>query len=225
MRTSILLVTCFLVASLPAAADTVIQEFSGHGRQATPVFRADGPWLVSWQARQPLTGVRNNQRFELFLHDADSGAYLGQLTQWVGAGNGDVLVERSGRFRLQVTGDMDRWQLTVRQITPDHARRLLRAREAAEMGDTEVAGIPRRDLGTLRAWRAFDPRTVVLESTAGARFRVTLDRECRGLMEAENLSLISGTTRPEFVGILLEDGTRCDFVRVLPDLLPMPAPR
>jgi hypothetical protein len=112
-----------------AAADTVVREFQGIGRTDTAAFTIESPWLVEWWSRPPSAHDHKPAHLEIHLYDAVTNRYAGRVVQHAGVGNGNVLIEQSGRFRFLVQGQATNWQVKVIQVDADYATRLKEARD------------------------------------------------------------------------------------------------
>ena len=124
-RPVIALVLGLLIAT-PAVAglEIVLREFRGIGQTNTEPFSATSPWVIEWWSRPPTAIDSDPAHLEVHLYDALSGEYLGRIVRHPGVGRGDVLIERSGRFRLRVQGQATNWELRVMQIDEEYAERL-----------------------------------------------------------------------------------------------------
>lgn len=111
-----------------AAAEVVIRDFRGIGGTDTEVFSASSPWLVEWWSRPPTALDRDPAHLVVLLYDINTNEFLGRVVQHSGVGRGEMLIERSGRFRFRVQGQATEWQLKVIQIDAELAERLKDAR-------------------------------------------------------------------------------------------------
>jgi hypothetical protein len=125
MRLLTLLV--LLVFAPASATELVIRDFQGIGRAETEIFMARSPWLVEWHSRPPTLHDNKPSHLEVHLYDASTNLYVGRVVQRSGWGRGDVLIERSGRFRLVVQGQATDWRLRVIQVDAAYAERLKEA--------------------------------------------------------------------------------------------------
>jgi hypothetical protein len=216
------LLILWLVAAGPALAESVVYEFSGRGQERTSAFEAQSPWMVTWQTRYHDTAPAMG-RFEVYLHDASTDEFLGVVTLWYGAGTGDVLIERSGRFRFRVLGYSDGWLLRVRRLDAAEAARAKAAAEVARFLPAPRRGVTRQQIGAIRAWRIDEGPTLVIESEDGRSFRAFFPDGCPGLEGADSLQMISGAGRDweHYTGVLLDNGQVCEFGQVMAD--PRPA--
>lgn len=111
-----------------AAAEVVIREFRGIGGTDTAVFSAAAPWLVEWRSRPPTDIDTDPAHLVVLLYEVNTNEFLGRVAQHSGVGRGEMLIERSGRFRFRVQGQATEWQLKVIQIDREFAERLKEAR-------------------------------------------------------------------------------------------------
>jgi hypothetical protein len=125
MRSLSLLV--LLVFAPANATEMVIREFQGIGRAETEIFMARSPWLVEWHSVPPTVHDTKPSYLEVHLYDASTNLHVGRVVQRSGWGRGDVLIERSGRFRLVVQGQATDWRLRVIQVDDAYAERLKEA--------------------------------------------------------------------------------------------------
>jgi hypothetical protein len=118
----------FGAAAAPAgAAELLVREFEGIGRTDTAAFTVEAPWLVEWWSRPPSAHDHKPAHLEIHLYDAVTNLYAGRVAQHAGVGNGNVLIERSGRFRFLVQGQATNWQVRVLQVDAEVAERLKEA--------------------------------------------------------------------------------------------------
>jgi hypothetical protein len=210
----------FLLIGAPMLADghSAVYEFSGRAQQRTGAFEAQSPWMVTWQTKyhdvSPALG-----RFEVYLYSAATDDFLGVVTLWYGAGTGDVLIERSGRFYFKVLGYSDGWFLRVREIDAAEAARARAAAEVARFKPPPRHGVARQQIGPIRSWRIDQGPTLVIESVDGRSFRAIFPDGCPGLDEADSLQMISGSDRDwdHYTGVLLDNGQVCEFGQVVAD--------
>lgn len=121
---AVLALALLLAAPAGAGLEIVLREFRGIGQTTTEPFSATSPWVIEWWSRPPTSIDADPAHLEAHLYDAVSGEYLGRIVRHSGVGRGDVLIERSGRFRLRVQGQATHWELRVMQIDEEYAERL-----------------------------------------------------------------------------------------------------
>ena len=218
MNTRVLSFLVFGLVILPIAegfAETL--RFAGDESEKTPVFEMDGPWLLDWSTRSK-TALPTN--FELRLYTAGGAEFVGTIAQLEGVGRGLKLFSDTGSLQIEVIAQNLVWELLVKPVDEDAAGRLRRAADGTpSLEDAAVNAMRRVSEDSFSSWRAVDNRTLLLfaaDETTG--FRVTFDEDCPGLSGATALSFVtgSGASLDAFDSILLDDGTRCYFDRVMP---------
>lgn len=107
-----------------AAAEITVREFSGIGQTETDSFYVRSPWLLEWWSRPPSAIDQKPAHLEVYLYNASTNEFLGRVMRHNGVGNGDVLIEHDGRFRLRVQGQATKWELRVIKIDEEYAERL-----------------------------------------------------------------------------------------------------
>lgn len=121
-RTGIaLLVAPVLLLGLQAGAETLVEEFRGVNVGETDPFTVEGPWRLDWEAKsdQPLmTAFYSN------LYNADTGEFLGFITQLRGTGSGSKLIMEGGTFRIGVSGNNVEWTLEIVELSEAEAKAL-----------------------------------------------------------------------------------------------------
>jgi len=211
---------CFLaLAILPgvAAGDT-LARFEGAGNERTPVFEPGGPWMLYWYTQSDNTLPKT---FELRLYDADSGEYLGTVTQQRIITNGEKLFEDPGSYRLDVVAENLDWSLVITGVAEDEAARLIRESEGRPtIGDSAERYASQVAEDDFESWRPVDDRTLLLFAADESRgFRVTFDAPCRGLEQATALTFVSSGMSSRgllYDSIMLDNGLQCPFSRVVP---------
>jgi hypothetical protein len=128
----LLTLLALLIVAPASATELVIREFQGMGRAETEMFMARSPWLVEWHSVPPTVHDTKPSHLEVHLYDASNNLYVGRVVQHSGWGRGDVLIERSGRFRLVVLGQATDWRLRVIQVDAAYAERLKEAQRSEE---------------------------------------------------------------------------------------------
>lgn len=214
------LVIPLLVFAVPAGAENLVKTFTGSGPDTTPRFEVEGPWRVDWEAESehPLLAA-----FYTNLYDAETSEYLGFITQLRGTGAGSKLIRESGEFRIGVSGSDVDWTLRIVELSEDEAAALEAA--AGRPRGAELPPPARPEPSTLVAagsfigWNVVDERTLdLVTGEDGLVLEVTLAEPCPGLTETEEVLFVTpenGATNV-YDSILLDDGTRCYFERVVP---------
>ncbi len=200
--------------SAPAGAD-LQERFSGAESGRTPVFETSGPWLLYWSVSSDFPEMAS---FELRVFDAESDEFLGTV-QNEGTGGGRRLFERAGRYELQIISEAVRWEIEISAADATRAAELKRSSEGrATLDDAASREARRVPADAFVSWRPVDDSTLLLFANDEATgFRVHFSAPCPGLSNATALSFIALPGGPErYDSILLEDGTRCYFARVVP---------
>jgi hypothetical protein len=122
------LVALLLGAAPGASAEVVVREFRGIGQTETDVFYVSSPWLLEWWSRPPSAIDEKPAHLEVYLYNASTSEFLGRVMRHNGVGNGDVLIEHEGRFRLRVQGQATNWELRVIKVDEEYAERLRETR-------------------------------------------------------------------------------------------------
>lgn len=118
------LAAVLLVAAPGAAAEITVREFRGIGQTETDTFYVTSPWLLEWWSRPPSSIDEKPAHLEVYLYNASTNEFLGRIMRHNGVGNGDVLIEHDGRFRLRVQGQATNWELRVIKVDEEYAERL-----------------------------------------------------------------------------------------------------
>ncbi len=211
-----LLVVQFCVAS---AADTEPVRFDGKDNGRTAVFETDGPWLLDWSIRSeaPLLAV-----FEMRLHDGASGKFIGSLVELHSPGSGLKLFEEGGRYQIAIVANNVTWELEVSQISEEQAAQIRRLSEGEPtFQDSAKATLRLVRKGTFSEWRPDGNEVLLLFDSNNIGWRATFAQPCPGLESAKVISFVTPAagSMEDYDSILLEDGTRCYFDRVVPTLL------
>lgn len=217
MKKSAALLLALLVVPITTESDT-LARFEGDSNARTPAFEPDGPWMLYWYTQSDNTLPKT---FELRLYDAVSGGYAGTIIQQRIVANGKKLFEEAGRYQVDVVAMNLDWTLVVSEIADDKAAQLIREskgqpsiEDSAGRYATQVAE------SHFESWRPVDEQTLLLFAADDSRgFRVTFDAPCRGLKDATALSFVSsgfGGDGELYGSIMLDDGTYCEFARVVP---------
>jgi hypothetical protein len=194
-------------------------RFTGQGNERTAVFRTGGPWTLDWQTTSDLPLLAN---FEMRLHHGASGEFLGTVIQLEGTGNGLKLFEEGGEFRLVIVASNVDWELEISEVTEEQAAQIKRRTEGiASLQDSSRQKMRYLPADTFSSWRAAGDDTLLLFDTAGMGWRVTLMEACPGLESATGISFVtpSAGRMDMYDSVLLDDGTRCYFDRVIPTIV------
>jgi len=112
---------CGLVAlllSAMAAGEEVVVEFSGTGNRTTAEFQVDAPWILDWIINSDYDKMVS---FDLDLVDARTGVLVGNILRAKALGNGVRMFNTSGTYRFRINASFIRWNLKVKELTPEEA--------------------------------------------------------------------------------------------------------
>ncbi len=192
-------------------------RFSGSESGRTPVFETRGPWLLYWTVRSEFPEMAS---IEMRVYDAASGDFLGTIQNDDGKEGGRRLFESAGSYQVHVIAKALAWDIEITEIDRDRAATLKRASEGrATLQDSASTEARRVRADAFASWRPVDDSTLLLFSRDEATgFRILFDAPCSGLAAATALSFIEASAGgPErYDSIMLDDGTRCYFGRVIP---------
>jgi len=217
MKTSAAFLLAVLAAPLAIEAGT-LARFEGDSNERTPVFEAAKPWMLYWYTQSDTTLPKT---FELRLYEADSGKYLGTIIQQRIIANGEKLFEDPGRYQVDVVaGNLD-WTLVVSEIPAEKAAQLIRESKGQPTLEDSAGRYARQvAASSFESWRPVDNETLLLFAADETRgFRVSFEAPCRGLTDARELMFVSSGTGSDgelYDSIMLDDGTKCVFAKVVP---------
>jgi len=223
-----LLIAFLILAALTLPVNAEDLRFTGDKTADTGTFEMDSPWALDWSARgkddmscsftmwqkDAAAGLPCN--FELRLVDADSGEHLGLIARLVGEGRGYKLFEEPGRYKIDVIAQNISWELMISAVNEQTAAKM---KFGPTLGDKALKAATRVPEGSFESWRPVDDETLLLFAADNAKgFRVTFAEACPGLSEAKALSFVTAikSRADAYDSILLDDGTRCYFDRVVP---------
>jgi hypothetical protein len=108
---------CLLASGAPAQDGDVL-EFKGTNSTVTPAFEVQAPWILDWRI---YTDFPQSMSLEIALLDATTGMHDGQILQTKEMGTGVKLFEEGGSYKLRIDSDLARWQLLIKELTPEEA--------------------------------------------------------------------------------------------------------
>ena len=204
---------------MASAADSDPVRFEGEGNGRTAVFETDGPWMLDWSIRSDLPAYAT---FEMSLHEGASGDYIGSLVELHGTGSGLKLFEEGGDYRIAIVAHNVAWELEISQLSEERAaqiRRLSKGEPTLQDSTRKTLRLVRE--GTFSEWRPDGNDALLLFDSNSMRWRATFAQPCPGLESATVISFVTPAagSLEDYDSILLEDGTRCYFDRVVPTLL------
>lgn len=215
MRTSTILILALAGTVFTADAGT-LARFEGDSNERTPAFEPASPWMLYWYTQSDNTLPKT---FELRLHDADSGKYLGTIIQQRIIANGEKLFEDPGRYQVDVVaGNLD-WTLVVSEISEEKAAQLIRESKGQPTLEDSSGRYARQVAeSSFESWRPVDDSTLLLFAADESHgFRVGFEAPCKGLKDATELIFVSSGADGElYDSIMLDDGTHCAFAKVVP---------
>ncbi|WP_405243252.1 hypothetical protein [Lentisalinibacter salinarum] len=213
------LVVPLLLFAAPSGAEELVKTFTGSGPDTTPRFEVEGPWRVDWEAESehPLLSA-----FYTNLYDAETSEYLGFITQLRGTGAGSKLIRESGTFRIGISGNDVDWTIRIVELREAEAAALSAGagrRPAADLPESPGEAGALVAAGSFIGWDVVDERTLnLVTGEDGLVLETTLTAPCPGLTETADVLFVTPDTGATNVynSILLDDGTRCYFERVVP---------
>ena len=212
------LVALALYAGAASSANMDAIRFTGDESERTAIFEMDGPWLLDWTVRNKTeTALPTN--FEMRLHDADSGKFIGTIVQLEGTGRGLRLFESAGNFQIEIVAQNLLWDLQIETVDPQDAERIKRLSEDGPSLDDRAKRKARQvSEGSFSSWRPVDDKTLLLFAEDDyTGYRVSFSPACPGLTEAKALSFVTAFDggMDNYDSIMLDDGTRCYFKSVV----------
>ncbi len=210
---AILMTTLVLLGSV-ATAD--VQKLSGKDNGKSPAFTVDGPWTMDWSARSEFPLLAS---IDMRLHDGTTGEFIGMLVEIKGTGRGLKVFENAGTFQVVVVGTFVEWDIEIQEISAEQAVSLKRSAEGRPSLLDSVKRTSRRvPAGSFKSWRPQDDENLLLFDDHGIGWRVSFSPACPGLQSATAISFVTpaGDGLGEYDSIMLDDGTRCYFDRVIP---------
>lgn len=215
----LILVLIALQCGILWADDADRVRFAGKGNDLTDVFGTDGPWMLDWSIRSDVPLLGN---FEMRLHDGGSGDFIGTIVQLEGTGSGLKLFEQGGDYRIAVVASNIAWELEISAVSERQAAEIKRLTDdRPSLQDSSRKALRRVREGSFNEWRPVGNDTLLLFGTNRMGWRATFPVPCPGLESAEAISFVTPATGDieEYDSILLDDGTRCYFDRVVPTIL------
>ncbi len=213
-----MLVTSILLFGSMVIADA--QELSGKNSGRPSAFTVDGPWTLDWTARSEFPLLAS---IEIRLYDESTGDFVGMVAEIKGTGSGLKVFENDGTFQVVVVGNFVEWDIEIQEIGEEQAARLLRSAEgrpsiqdAAEQASRLVPE------GSFESWRPESDEVLLLFNATGVGWRTSFSPACPGLDDATAISFVMVADDGglgQYDSILLDDGQRCYFDKVIPNRL------
>jgi len=113
-----ILVVLLALATLPALASDVVEEFSGTNNMMTPVFTVESPWILDWRLNGDYDALI---ALDITLIEARTGKHIGRVLHTKHKGNGVKLFNEGGRYQLRVSATLARWNIKIEQLTEEEA--------------------------------------------------------------------------------------------------------
>ena len=113
-----ILVVFLALATLPALASDVVEEFSGTNNMLTSVFTVESPWILDWRLNGDYDALI---ALDITLIEARTGRHLGRVLHTKHKGNGVKLFNEGGRYQLRVSASLARWNIKIEQLTEEEA--------------------------------------------------------------------------------------------------------
>jgi hypothetical protein len=204
---------------MASAADADRMRFEGEGNSRTAVFETSGPWMLDWSIRSDVPSLAI---FEMRLHEGASGDYIGILAELRGTGSGLKLFEEGGEYQIAIVAHNVAWELEITEVSEEQAaetRRMSQGEPTLQDSSRKALRFVRE--GTFSEWRPDGNDALLLFDDNRLRWRATFAQPCKGLESATVISFVTSAAGglEDYDSILLEDGTRCYFDRVVPTLL------
>ena len=210
---AILMVSMVLLGSV-ATAD--VQKLSGKNNGKPPAFTVDGPWTMDWSARSEFPLLAS---IDMRLHDGTTGEFIGVIVEIKGTGRGLKVFENAGTFQVVVVGTFVEWDIEIQEISEEQAASLKRSAEGRpSLLESAKRASRRVPAGSFKSWRPQDDENLLLFDDHGIGWRVSFSPACPGLESATAISFVTPADDGlgEYDSIMLDDGTRCYFDRVIP---------
>jgi hypothetical protein len=218
MKTFIAAILMIFMLLFDGLAAAEIQKLSGKDSRTLPAFTVDGPWTMDWSARSDALDLAS---IELRLHDGTTGEFIGMVAEVKGTGNGLKLFENIGTFQIVVVGTLVAWDIEIQEISEEQAAILKRGAEGRQLLLDSVRQVSRLvPEGSFESWRPQGNEKLLLFDGDRVGWRISFSPACPGLESATAISFVmtaDGGILGQYDSILLDDGTRCYFERVIPN--------
>ena len=218
MKTFISAILIFSTLLLSSLATAEVQKLSGKNNGMPPAFTVDGPWTMDWEARSDSVDLAS---IEVRLHDGKTGEFIGMIAEVKGTGNGLKLFESGGTFQVVVVGTLVEWDIDIQEISEELAASMKRSAEGQPSLLDSVRQMSRLvPEGSFQSWRPQGDDKLLLFDDDRAGWRISFSPACPGLAAATAISFVmtaDGGSVGQYDSILLDDGTRCYFEKVVPE--------
>lgn len=218
-RSAIMLVSLLLIGAM---SSVIAQTLSGKDNGKSETFSVDGPWTMDWRAKSEFPLLAS---IEMRLHDGETGEFLGMVAEIKGTGGGLKVFEDPGTYQVVVVGTFVEWEIDIEEIGEEDADKLKRNTAASPRLIDSVKKVSRLvPESSFSSWRPQGDDNLRLFADDGIGWRVSFSPACPGLEKATALSFVMTADNEGDIGqynsILLDDGTRCYFDEVIPDVVP-----
>lgn len=129
---TVILVGLHFLAAGVAAQDHGAWEFNGSNSTVTTEFAVEAPWILDWRI---YSDFPQSMSVEIALLNANTGMHDGQVLQTKKMGNGVKLFEQSGSYKLRIDSDLARWQLLIKELTPEEAEQYSPKQDESVLGN------------------------------------------------------------------------------------------
>lgn len=212
----IIVVFVTMHCSMALADDIKRVRFVGEGSGRTPAFETSGPWILDWSTR---SDVQLKAYFDMRLHEGASSDFLGTIVQLEGTGSGRKLFDAGGNYQIVIEANDAKWELDVVEIDEAKAAEIRRRTEGnPSIEDSVRQSMRQLPVGSFSEWRPQGNDALLLLDNGNSRWRVSFLQSCAGLQSATAISFVTSPAGnlESYDSILLDDGTRCYFDRVIP---------
>lgn len=112
-RTAALALSLLILSTQFAIAEEkTVADFDGTDDSGNLTFSVVGAWELRWQVEGDKSFPALSH-FDVHLHNAATGRFLGVVAQATGSGSGTRRMADGGRFNFRVSGSDVRWRLEV----------------------------------------------------------------------------------------------------------------
>jgi len=202
------------LAAVGAEPETPIAKFSGNDNEQTAAFDVKAPWLLDYEVDSEFPDLATTT---IRLEDATDQT-IGTVAAFRGTGHGLKLFRKSGRYRLNITGETTNWRIEILEISEAWAKRLEHTTATSRFEHPHPSELQRQVASdSFSGWQAESDQSLILTGTGPTNFRVSFGAGgCPGLAASKTISFVTPDKGPLFVydSVLLGNGTRCYFDKV-----------
>lgn len=221
MRSHISIFLLLTVAFLGTSAAANAETLSGKNNGMTREFSVNGPWAMDWRARSEFPLLAS---IEMRLHDGDTGEFLGMIAEIKGTGAGLKVFEDGGTYQVVIVGTFVEWDLVIEEMSEEQAASLIRHAAATPTLSDTVERVSRLvPESSFSSWRPKGNENLILFDDDSISWSVSFSPACPGLQDATAISFVmttNDTGHPgQYDSILLDNGTRYYFTKVVPNVV------